>query len=173
MAEHLWSVVTVLDIGARVINNSDKAALLAEFTLQWETTKKQNAIPNKVRRDCDKCYKGKRVDIVTDAHPVSREAFHTWSDRDGLLKEVTCELTPQMWKERNHMTSRWSRPGRGYWARNGLQCSPNETVTPTHSTYLTGLSCRLQEMRQCMQNVFTLRLAPGQHMRNVTCYYSF
>lgn len=89
-------MVTVLDIGARVINNSDKAALLAEFTLQWETTKKQNAIPNKVRRDCDKCYKGKRVDIVTDAHPVSREAFHTWSDRDGLLKEVTCELTPQM-----------------------------------------------------------------------------
>lgn len=62
---------TVLDVRARVISNSDKAALLVGFTLQWEMIKKRNTIPNKVSMDCDESYKEKRVDIVTDTYPVS------------------------------------------------------------------------------------------------------
>lgn len=104
-------MVAILDARARVVNNSDKAAFRMEFTLLWETIKKQNAIPNKLSIDCDKCYKGKRIDIVT-AYPVSQEAFFTWRDR--LSKEVTCELTPKRCKEPSHVMSRRSRPGSGH-----------------------------------------------------------
>lgn len=72
---------TVLDVRARLISNSDKAALLMGFTSQCGTIKKQNSIPNEVSMDCDQCYKEKRVDIVTDIYPVSPVAYFTWSDR--------------------------------------------------------------------------------------------
>lgn len=56
---------------------------------------KQNAIPNKIGIDCEKCQKGRRVDIVSGTNPASQERRPTFQGviRDSLLRTVTCELT--------------------------------------------------------------------------------
>lgn len=94
--------------------------------------------------------------------------------RDGLPKEVKCELIPKMWKEPSHMVSRRSRPGRRNIVCKGaepgmvsVQWSPNGMQRLLAAP--TSWGCCVDHRR--WGNVCRMCLSSSQHSRNVDCYY--
>lgn len=79
-----------------VINDSRQSCLPHGICIAVGDNKETQCYPNKVSIDCDKHHKRKRVDMATDAFPVRQRPTSHGVIRDGLPKEVTCELIPQM-----------------------------------------------------------------------------
>lgn len=64
----------------------------------------QNALTNKVSAHQDKCCPAKELKLTGETSTVRRALFQGVS-RDGLPKEVTCELMPKVCQESIHEVS--------------------------------------------------------------------